>query len=933
MLINLQSKFTSMTMLKISVPKYLLGSMLFFACNFAWAQSKTDTTLARQYLTQAQEAYEKADYPTSIELYERTAQLYLKNGMRGAVVNTKLQKGRGWIRQGRFAETETLLQTIQTEYADQLAAMSPTLADWYVVAGETQLNKGRNDLALEDFQKALAIYEKRPTEKRALATAYSNLSILYWNTGNRQLAEDYQLKALAIRQSIFKTNHPELAASYNDLGLIYTGEDIDKAQENYQRALDIYQKVYEANHPKIAIAFINLAITYRQEGEYEKALDNLDKALAIWQNVHGQNHPTVAFVFNNIGQVYFDKKEYSLALEYQEKALSIYQKIHQGKHPEVANTFNLIGNIYRQQQKFSAALRNYQQAIIANVPNFDSNEIYENPDGASFYNVDILLGSLLNKAQTLEEQHFGKTLKFKDLEYSLATLELCDKLIENIRRLRVNKSDKIALGVIASEVYEYGIRACLAMRDVTLRPNYYEERAFYFAEKSKSAVLLSAISDTDAKQYAGIPADLLAQEKTLKVDIALYEQRLADKPNATDEKIFRDKLFSLNEQYRKFITDLEAKYPEYYNLKYNVNTAKITELKSALPKETALLNYFIADKAERIYIFQITASKLKIYDLPKDKNLDKNINALRNAIKYSSKKVFTESAKYLYQQLLPKSTAQFERLIIIPDGRLGTIPFEALLTDKNTTSQVRFQNMDFLAKKQAISYAYSTNLFYQQFQKNKKNTNNAAESILLIAPVNFENNKDLHALPATELEVMMIQNLFKEKNKTTTCYVRQQAKEPVIKSTALKNFGIIHISSHGVVNEENPELSQIFLLPDRDGKEDGNLFSGEIYNLEIRADLFTLSCCETGLGKLSKGEGIVGLTRALLYAGAQNILVSLWAVADQSTADLMRDFYKNYLQNNPEDFSKALREAKLKMMQGEQYAAPYFWAPFVLVGQ
>jgi CHAT domain-containing protein len=922
-----------MTMLKISVPKYLLGSMLFFACNFAWAQSKTDTTLARQYLTQAQEAYEKADYPTSIELYERTAQLYLKNGMRGAVVNTKLQKGRGWIRQGRFAETETLLQTIQTEYADQLAAMSPTLADWYVVAGETQLNKGRNDLALEDFQKALAIYEKRPTEKRALATAYSNLSILYWNTGNRQLAEDYQLKALAIRQSIFKTNHPELAASYNDLGLIYTGEDIDKAQENYQRALDIYQKVYEANHPKIAIAFINLAITYRQEGEYEKALDNLDKALAIWQNVHGQNHPTVAFVFNNIGQVYFDKKEYSLALEYQEKALSIYQKIHQGKHPEVANTFNLIGNIYRQQQKFSAALRNYQQAIIANVPNFDSNEIYENPDGASFYNVDILLGSLLNKAQTLEEQHFGKTLKFKDLEYSLATLELCDKLIENIRRLRVNKSDKIALGVIASEVYEYGIRACLAMRDVTLRPNYYEERAFYFAEKSKSAVLLSAISDTDAKQYAGIPADLLAQEKTLKVDIALYEQRLADKPNATDEKIFRDKLFSLNEQYRKFITDLEAKYPEYYNLKYNVNTAKITELKSALPKETALLNYFIADKAERIYIFQITASKLKIYDLPKDKNLDKNINALRNAIKYSSKKVFTESAKYLYQQLLPKSTAQFERLIIIPDGRLGTIPFEALLTDKNTTSQVRFQNMDFLAKKQAISYAYSTNLFYQQFQKNKKNTNNAAESILLIAPVNFENNKDLHALPATELEVMMIQNLFKEKNKTTTCYVRQQAKEPVIKSTALKNFGIIHISSHGVVNEENPELSQIFLLPDRDGKEDGNLFSGEIYNLEIRADLFTLSCCETGLGKLSKGEGIVGLTRALLYAGAQNILVSLWAVADQSTADLMRDFYKNYLQNNPEDFSKALREAKLKMMQGEQYAAPYFWAPFVLVGQ
>jgi CHAT domain-containing protein len=133
------------------------------------------------------------------------------------------------------------------------------------------------------------------------------------------------------------------------------------------------------------------------------------------------------------------------------------------------------------------------------------------------------------------------------------------------------------------------------------------------------------------------------------------------------------------------------------------------------------------------------------------------------------------------------------------------------------------------------------------------------------------------------------------------------------------------------VDEDKPELSQIFLV--KDSLDDGNLFVGEIYNLHFKADLIALSACQTGLGKITKGEGMVGLSRALLYGGSRNLMVSLWNVADQSTAQMMTDFYRIVLQTPAEvTFTQALREAKLKTLSSA-YASPYYWAAFVLIGK
>jgi CHAT domain-containing protein len=216
-------------------------------------------------------------------------------------------------------------------------------------------------------------------------------------------------------------------------------------------------------------------------------------------------------------------------------------------------------------------------------------------------------------------------------------------------------------------------------------------------------------------------------------------------------------------------------------------------------------------------------------------------------------------------------------------------------------------------------------------EKSRQKQTSTSASIFLCAPVTFPEKDNLPDLPGTESEVTSIANLFAGKNLGKALYTNQHADEALVKSGQLKNYSLLHFATHGIVDEKDPELSRIYLQPGENA-EDGNLFAGEIYNLELNANLVTLSACQTGLGKISKGEGVIGLSRALVYAGARNVIVSFWSVADESTSELMKDFYRQLLENSSHGYSKDLRKAKLNLMRSEKYNAPYYWAPFILIG-
>jgi len=330
-----------------------------------------------------------------------------------------------------------------------------------------------------------------------------------------------------------------------------------------------------------------------------------------------------------------------------------------------------------------------------------------------------------------------------------------------------------------------------------------------------------------------------------------------------------------------------------------------------------------------LYIYLITESKFLVTDHNLSVQYDRMISGFRNSLFFSQEKAYITSSRNLYKLLIPNGIpAKVKSLVLLPSGRMSIMPFEALLTKNVKDANTPFDQLPYLIKEYDVRYEFSAGLLIQ-----KKNNPVAASisSAKLFAPISFPEGNNLVDLPGTELEVNAIQSIFKEKSITCEVLTNKLANESAVKADDLKNYSVIHFATHGIVDENNPELSRVFLQSNSQA-EDGNLYSGEIYNLDLNANLVTLSACQTGLGKISKGEGVIGLSRALVYAGAKNIIVSFWTVADESTAELMTYFYKSLLQNKETSFTTGLRDAKLELMKKEKYAAPYYWAPFILIG-
>jgi CHAT domain-containing protein len=811
-------------------------------------------------------------------------------------------------------ELEALLRSGNVIEAEKLVSGKEQACPGTV--GQIYLRKGRNDLAEQYFDEAL---KKASPNSAQMADALNNLGLVYWNTGNAEKARDFILEGLKIRSKIFGISHEVTAASYNDLGLVLSSINPEEALDHYENALKIYKEIYGDNHEKTAQGLINSGIAYRQLELYGDATINFEKALEIWQKLYPEGHPNEAFIINNIGRTKQLTNDLDGALTFYQKALKFYGKFYGLKHPEVAGTLNLIGNIYNTRGEFNEALSYYQKALIANCNNFNSEDLDENPAVDDYLSANTLLNSLYYKSKAFADLHYNKTLKFNDLKASLFTLQSCDTLIDNIRQVRTNEADKLSLGQLASTVYETGVELCKGMGDVAVRKDDYYALSFYFAEKSKSAVLLEAISDAKAKSFAGLSAEDLSAEKNIKSEIAYYENLFADQKSVEKKAEYRSQLFELRAKYYGFVKSIEQKYPEYYQLKYNQAQPTVAALQEALAPNQTLLSYFLTETSKRIYIFELTKNRFKIHNNPQDENFERYISGLRNGIYFKDSDVYLLTATSLYDKLIPKRLEKStEQLIIIPAGRLGTIPFEAILTDmpKNTAD---FSSYPYLLNSYEISYYYSSSLL--QDQRNDHKTENRA---MLCAPITFEL---LPNLPGTEREVNTLAQILTDKGFKPESLMNLAATEQAIKTTDYSGYKYMHFATHGMVNEANPSLSRIYLNAEDD--EDGSLYSGEIYNLNLSSDLITLSACETGLGKLSKGEGIIGLSRALLYAGASNIVVSLWNVSDNSTSELMIDFYS---ENDALGYSKPLQTAKLKLIAKGQYSEPYYWAPFILIG-
>lgn len=857
--------------------------------------------------------------------YEQTIRLadaYSGNDVAEAYI-LKNKKADALTRLGRTDESEKILKELSTQNVSSPFLQGVTQTTY----AQLYTYQGRLDLAEETVKNALQNFDKAGKHNSLeAAQAITQLGLINKYTGKHAQAEEQMRMALSIRETILPEKSELIAATYNDLGLVYAQVDNDKALDYYEKALSLYETLHGKEHPKIAIANSNIGMVYRSLELYGDAINNFETALKVWEKEYPKAHQTKAFNLYNLGHTYKSMGDRKAAKAFFERALAMYRDSYGSQHPDIARVLNDLGLLEITNGSHNIAISYYQQALQANTTGFNNLNETANP-GASvgYYNGNILLNSLLLKAEAFEARYFDRTIKFSELENALKILQHCDTLIDELRQHSSNEADKLSLGVIANEVYADGVRIAHEAANVALRKKQYRELSFYFAEKSKSAVLLEAISESDAKSFAGIPAPLLEEEKNMKAAIALISQKLAQKPTADEEKYLRETLFSLNRGYETFVKKLETQFPSYFNLKFNSASPSITQLQQLLDDKTALLSYFVDEKRSRIYIFELTKNSFDIIDHELPSDFDKSITGFRNGLFYNVVGAYQTAGNKLTKILIPKIPGKVKEIVILPTGRLGIIPFEALPT-KNS-DETSFRNIPYLINDYAIRYEFSAGLLLQK----SKSANNKASSIFLCAPVTFPEKDNLNELPGTESEVKSISQLFASKQMKNTLYLGKDANEQHIKSESLKDYSLIHFATHGVVDETDPELSRIF-LQNSSGSEDGNLFAGEIYNLEMDANLVTLSACQTGLGKISKGEGVIGLSRALVYAGAKNIMVSFWSVADESTSELMKDFYQKLLDNPNAGYSESLRQAKLKLMKNDKYNAPYYWGPFILIG-
>ncbi|HEX6227456.1 MAG TPA: tetratricopeptide repeat protein, partial [Chryseolinea sp.] len=327
------------------------------------------------------------------------------------------KKAEALNRAGKIDEAQRLLEHLASQ------SLPPTLqVITQMNLGFLFLNQGRNDLAYTKLHEALDVAENENLLNSVEgAQLLSYLGNLYLATGKYAQAEEQLGMALSIREKLAERNPELIAASYNDLGLVYSVRDANKALDFYEKALATYERLHGKDHPKTAIAHTNIGFAYRTLELYGDAVINFESALKTWEKIHPGPHPTKAFVLFNLGQTYLNTGNNGSARSYYDNALTMYRESYGRKHPAIATVLNAIGNLNVSEGKFLEGLEFFQQALISNTGDFENATLSANPGLKNYYSGNTLLFTLLHKAEALESRFFGKTLKFDDLALATKT--------------------------------------------------------------------------------------------------------------------------------------------------------------------------------------------------------------------------------------------------------------------------------------------------------------------------------------------------------------------------------------------------------------------------------------------------------------------------------------------------------------------------------
>lgn len=846
------------------------------------------------------------------------------------------------------------------------------------------LDEKGNYLTASDFYEKALRTLKEPVNKLKLY-AYSNIhnfaGITYRKLGEYEDAMYHYEKAAEYLTELFPNDHPETAINYNNRATIkYTNGDVGSAINYFKQSAKIFEKFYGRDHYRVASAHNNIGLSYYRLGNYMKATEHLEIAQEIKLKVRGENHSETAVGYSNLASIYLLDNDYERAISNHEKSLQVRIANLGEDHPELIPPYSQLGSLYASVDEFEKGREFYQKAYDIAVRKLTPQHIdvlnllidigrsYQDEnnltEALSYYekvNRIVNSGQDLKKAiqkyrdlfiflGTLQGESYLSLYELNgdpgELETALSFYEEAIYGIDEMQYSFQNEASKLRL--VDNFYFVYGDAIDVADKlYIETGSDEYLQKAFLIAELSRAKITLENLQKVKAKTYAGISSEILSEENDLNKSISSVYQKMYDlEIEDSNEKMvssLEDSLFYLQRNREALIETIEKNYPEYYNLKFDRNLIDLRTVQNSLLSENeTLLTYVIRE--ENIKVFVVNQQEAKLITTEKTLDISDSVTRLRESLLKGERTQFAQISHDLYMQLIEpvQNLIKTENIIIVPDQSLHYLPFELLLVSDSEGKG--FKDFPYLIKNQIISYATSSTLFNIMDARDDVNINR----LLAAAPYyssdhlpDIERSDDLdlnlNPLPMSGYEVKRISDEFEKKRSVLDFFQTREgeywldsdATEQRIKSTDLTDYGYLHFATHAFVNEENPDLSGIYFHGDE--SEDGIIYVDDIYNMKLNAELVVLGACETGLGDIRKGEGIIGFLRAFIYAGAANLVTSQWKVNDQHTSKYMIRFYEEIRRGKT--YSEAMQTVKKEFISNPATADPRHWAAFVLHGR
>ena len=951
----------------------ILSVILVLVMSLANAQTNTDLV---------NRAIESQDISEAKALLTQARSAYLRDNDFKAFLRTSVLLADMYLEDYNFDSCIVVLaQPLSLEYS--AVDQDSLLGHAYHINGIAYYNRLENIDAIENWKKSISVRNNIVgIDPLLLVKGYRNIGNAYLELNQKAEAERYLKLAFETNNSSDSPDPIKDAQLNGELGMLYTQlEDYDRAKRHLNIAESLYTNLFQDEPWQINLI-------YEYQYRYHLSLEDTDAMIhyakksmqlySVMDDKYDEDYLAEARAYNNLGIAYEMKFKYAEAVEAYQSGINIFDDFidQEGILAQLSTSYSNMSlaqatvgqhdnamNSVEKSLSISQAINN-KNLISRALENKSSILLLTKDYAQSLSTVNEALGLITSsESSSLKPKNvFNKSLyltysntKIKALlELYTATgevrhLNACATIVEDgitildqIRNGYISDESKAFLAKDAKKLIAQGINTYYKLYEIKATEDLVI-KAWELSEKSKSIILLESLRSSKAKKQNNVEDYLLIKEDSIKKEIAHIESEIQmDKKN---NLALNKKYLELNNALEATINKIKKENPKYAAAAAS-QSYKVSLKETLLKSNTDIIEYFIAN--DIAFAFVKNNSKYSLHRLNEPSQIKAlvetvrttTIDAFSQAIDKSPlyKKtiaVYDSTAYQLYQILIGDITKESnlrENLLIIPDGVLGYLPFDLLQTEASQGDE--FNKKPYLIYDHNISYTYSIALLEEM--KNFKHTK-AKGKLLAMAPL-FENNNEVYAYGNRKIK----------KEKQPPLYFNVPEVEAIhaimggdmisgidaTEASFLDNapdYNILHLSTHGKANDTKGSFSYLAFTEIVDSIENEFVYNYDLYNMDLNADMVVLSACETGLGELKAGEGIISLARGFSYAGAKSIINTLWTINDYRTKEIMESFYTGIADGKDKDV--ALRAAKLKFIEDNpNEALPFYWAAFIPVG-